>query len=336
MDIDHFVKERKPNWARLSELLNEFELTTEGDMGHERVKEMVALYRQACTDLNQARSYTANPELLDSLNQITGRAYRLVYSEGGRATLRESFWHFVSVSIPETFRKEVIYVIAALLPFLAGAMFGFVAVKIDPRNAEAFIAEEFFTESPAQRVKEIETADSERIDTTGKALSFGAQLYTHNIQVTFLAFAAGALTFVGGIYVLFYNGIQLGAVACMYHNDKVATFFYAWVGPHGALELPSIIFGAAAGLRCGKAVLLPGRLTRQAAIREAFGPVWRMICATMMMLVLAGLIEGSFSQFSSKIVSYNVKIGVAICLFISLVAYLFIVKKEHLGGESTE
>jgi len=144
MDIDQFVRERKPNWTRLAALLNEFELNTEWDMGHERIKEMVTLYRQACTDLNQARSYTANPELLDTLNQITGRAYRLVYSEGGRTTLRESFWHFISVSIPETFRKESAYVIAALIPFLAGALFGFAAVKIDPANAEAFVAEAFF------------------------------------------------------------------------------------------------------------------------------------------------------------------------------------------------
>lgn len=333
MDIDRFITERKPNWTRLAELLNEFELTTEWDMGHERVKEMVTLYRQACTDLNQARSYTANPELLDMLNQITGRAYRLVYSEGGRTTLRESFWHFLAVSIPETFQKESAYVIAALIPFLAGAIFGFAAVKIDPANAEAFIADAFFAASPKERVKEIESADSERIDTTGKALEFGAFLYTNNIKVTFLAFAAGALTFVGGIYVLFYNGVQLGAVACMYHNDGVATFFYAWVGPHGAFELPAIIFGAAAGLRFGKAVLLPGNKTRQTAIREAFGPVWRMLVTASMMLVLAGLIEGSFSQFSTKIVSYDVKIGVAVCLFSSLIAYLFILKRNQLGGE---
>ena len=333
MDIDQFVRERKPNWTRLATLLNEFELTTEWDMGHERVKEMVTLYRQACTDLNQARSYTANPELLDTLNQITGRAYRLVYSEGGRTTLRESVWHFISVSVPETFQKESKYVIFALLPFLAGALFGFVAVKVDPMNAEAFIADDFFSASPKERVKEIESADSERIDSSGKALQFGAMLYTNNIRVTFLAFAAGALTFIGAIGVLFYNGVQLGAVACMYHDDKVMTFFLAWVGPHGALELPAIVFGAAAGLRLGKAVLLPGNLTRQAAIREAFGPVWRMLCATMVMLVIAGLIEGSFSQFSTKVVSYDVKIGVAVCIFASLIAYLFVLKRDQLGED---
>src|SRR5436190_16978749 len=125
MDIDQFIRDRKPNWVRLGTLLDSFERTSEWDMGHERIKELVTLYRQACTDLNQARSYTANPELLDTLNQITGRAYRLVYSEGGRTPLRETFWRFVSVQIPEAFQKEIRFIIAALIPFMAGAIFGF-------------------------------------------------------------------------------------------------------------------------------------------------------------------------------------------------------------------
>lgn len=332
MDIDQFIIERKPNWVRLGTLLDAFERTTEWDMGHERIKELVTLYRQTCTDLNQARSYTANPELLDTLNQLTGRAYRLVYAEGGRKTVRETFWRFVSASIPETFQRESRYVLYALLPFVAGIAFGFIAVKVNRGNAEVFLPAEFFTSSPKERVKEIEEND-ERVDTAETAMQFGSMLYTHNIQVSFLVFAASALTLIGGIYLLFYNGILLGIVACMYHDDGVAQFFYAWVGPHGALELPSIIFAGAAGLRFGRAVLMPGNLTRAAAIREAFTPVWRMICAAMMMLVFAGLIEGSFSQFSSKTVPYNVKIGVAVALFVSMVMYLFVLKRDKLSDE---
>jgi uncharacterized membrane protein SpoIIM required for sporulation len=330
MDIDQFIKERSPGWKRLEELLTAFERSPAWSVGHERIKELVTLYRQACSDLNQARSYTANPALLDSLNQLTGRAYRFVYSQGGKTTLRESFWNFVSVSIPSTFQKEAAYVFAALLPFVLGALFGVVAVKINPAFAEALIPDQFFTSSPKERVQEIEQADGERIDSAQKALAFGSFLYTHNIQVSFLAFSAGALTLVGGIFLLFYNGALLGAVAYMYHADGVATFFYAWVGPHGALELPAIVFAGAAGLRAGKAILMPGRLTRQAAIREAFVPVWRMLCASAMILVIAGLIEGSFSQFSARTVSYEVKIGIAVCLFVSLMAWLFFLKRENL------
>ncbi len=328
MDIDHFIRERKPAWTRLAELLDAFERANEWDMGHERIKELVTLYRQACTDLNQARTYTANPELLDTLNQITGRAYRLVYSEGGRAPLRETFWRFVSVQIPETFQKEVRYILLALVPFAAGVLFGFAVVKVNPASAEAFLPAMFFSASPKERVMEIES-NTERIDSSGRALAFGSQLYIHNIGVTLLAFSLSALTLVGGMYVLFNNGMMLGIVACMYHNDGVAKFFYAWVGPHGALEIPAMIFGAAAGFRFAQAVLMPGNLSRKTAIRDAFPSVYRMLCMVVAMLIVCGLIEGSFSQFSSKTVSYDIKIGVAIALFVSLNAYLFGTRRGH-------
>src|SRR5258708_23880700 len=86
------------------------------------------------------------------------------------------------------------------------------------------------------------------------------EIYTHNMQVSFLAFSLGALTIIGGLWLLFYNGVLLGAIGTMYVLDGVPLFFFAWVGPHGALEIPSIIFGVAAALIAGRALLLPGTL----------------------------------------------------------------------------
>jgi uncharacterized membrane protein SpoIIM required for sporulation len=71
-----------------------------------------------------------------------------------------------------------------------------------------------------------------------------------------LAFTLGALTIIGSILLLFYNGVILGAIATMYILDDVPMFFFAWVGPHGELELPAIVFGAAAGLVAGRAFLM--------------------------------------------------------------------------------
>jgi uncharacterized membrane protein SpoIIM required for sporulation len=114
----------------------------------------------------------------------------------------------------------------------------------------------------------------------------------------------------------------------MYWLDGVEAFFLAWVGPHGALELPAIIFGTAAGLRLGRALWLPGQASVGAALREALPSVARMLAATVVVLVLAGLIEGSFSQFSAKTFSYPVKTGVAAILFALLMGWLFLAGRE--------
>src|SRR6185295_16843352 len=164
----------------------------------------------------------------------------------------------------------------------------------------------------------------ERINTVEAAAAFGAYLMSHNIEVSFLCFSLGALTILGGYSILFYNGVILGAVAAQYVMDGVTTFFLAWVGPHGALELPAIVFSGAAGILAGRALLLPGELSVAASLRRAFPDLRRMLLGTAAILVIAGLIEGSFSQFTKKTIPYEFKIGVAVALFAQLCGYLFI------------
>jgi uncharacterized membrane protein SpoIIM required for sporulation len=320
--VERFVHERSDRWRRLEELLDDADRTSESELGPERIRELVRLYRQAATDLNEARSWTADPELLGRLNALCGRGYRFVYSARREGSLRGQVRRFFAADLPAAFRREARWVAAAAAALLLGTLLGAGAVLLRPTAAADLIPGQFFTESPRQRVAQIERED-ERVARVEQAADFGAFLYTHNIQVSFLAFSLSALTLVLGFCYLFWSGLFLGAIAATYYLDGVSVFFLAWVGPHGALELPSIVFAGAAGLVLGRALLLPGDLSRGAAVRAVFPTVWRMMLGVMLLLVAAGLVEGSFSQFSAKTVPYPLKIGVAAVLFISLLGYLF-------------
>jgi len=48
-----------------------------------------------------------------------------------------------------------------------------------------------------------------------------------------------------------------------------------------------------------------------------------MMIGTAIMLVFAGLIEGSFSQYSGKTFPYPLKIAVAVILFTAMIVFLF-------------
>ncbi|MGZ8781727.1 MAG: stage II sporulation protein M [Thermoanaerobaculia bacterium] len=326
MNIERFLADRRPVWDDLDALLNKAEGV---ELSRAEMHALVGLYRRTCSDLNRARSYTANPDVLGHLNQLTGRAYRFIYRAAHETPVWATFVKLVTREIPTAFRRERAAVLFAAAAFLAGAVFGSLAILVDPANGERLIPREFFSESPRERVAKIER-NEERIDDVEKALVFGASLYTHNIKVAFLAFSLGALTILLGLVILFYNGVILGAVGTMYVLDDVSVFFFAWVGPHGALELPAIVFGGAAGLVVGRALLMPGDLSRGASLRRVLPSVWRMIIGASLTLVLAGLIEGSFSQFSAKTIPYELKIAVALVLFAGLMAYLFL---RRIGGE---
>ncbi|MCP4660582.1 MAG: stage II sporulation protein M [bacterium] len=322
MNIETFIAERRPRWRRFEKLLGIAEESPAWELGIERVEELLALYRQTCSDLNRARSLTANAALLDELNQLAGRGYRFVYRGGARRGWRRAVRGFFAVELPAAFRRARRWVAAAAAALLLGALFGFGAVLVHPPAAEDLIPGRFLTESPRQRVTAIEEGE-ERVGTLEEALLFGTSLYVHNIQVAFVAFSLGALTVLGAYWILFLNGTILGAVAAVYLLDGVEVFFLAWVGPHGALEIPAIVFAGAAGLYAGHALYLPGDLSRGASLRRAWPELWRLLAGTVLTLVVAGLVEGSFSQLSAKSIPYGLKIGVAVVLGGALLGYLF-------------
>lgn len=322
MELDRFLADRAARWRRLEQLLDEVEGRLDRDMGLARIQEIVHLYREACSDLNKARSYTANPAVLDRLNELTGRGYRFVYRRQPRGLTWPAVVRFLRHDIPATFRRRRRSVLAAGAALVLGAVVGFGAVVADPRRGPELVPREFFDVSPRERVERLER-DKERIETVEEATKFASHLYTHNMQVALLAFSLGALTIVGGLWILFYNGVILGAVAGLYVTEGVHVFFLAWVGPHGALEIPAIVFAGAAGLVAGQALLLPGERSSGASVKAVTADVWQMMVATAGVLIVAGVIEGSFSQFTAKTIPYAVKIAVAGGLFVALLSYLF-------------
>src|SRR5688572_29653027 len=129
MNIERFLLDRRPVWESLDALLVRAD---EVELSRGEMQELVELYRRTCSDLNRARSYTANPENLGHLNQLTGRAYRFIYRAAHETPVWSSFVRLVKHEIPAAFRRERLYVAIATAAFLAGTLFGSLAVLIEP------------------------------------------------------------------------------------------------------------------------------------------------------------------------------------------------------------
>src|SRR5258706_15601983 len=111
-------------------------------LSHDEVHHLVGLYRRACSDLNLARLYTANPELIGGLNQVTGRAYHYVYQAGHEKPVLATFVKLVTHEIPASFRRERVSVAVAAAAFLLGTLFGIIAVTVNPANGRRLIPQE--------------------------------------------------------------------------------------------------------------------------------------------------------------------------------------------------
>ena len=327
-ELETFVQRRDERWRALETLLDGAE--REAELGPERLMELVRLYRLSCSDLNRLRTLTANPDLLGRVNRIVARGYRTIYQHRMRRWPRLELRRWLGRDMPDTVRREWRFVLASALALLLGAALGFTAVARNPDDAAGLVPPGLYVEHPRERVAALESGP-ERIDSAEKATSFGAFLYSHNIEVSFVAFTLSAATLFLGWLLVFYNGVLLGAVAAQYAVEGVGTFFLAWVGPHGVLELPAIVLAAAAGLRMGWAVVVPGEIGRPAAIRAAFAPAAWLLATSVLLLVFAGIIEGSFSQFSARLVPYPWKIAAAGVLATGLLGWLGVPRRRSRG-----
>ena len=253
MKVERFISEREGDWRELDELLR---TRRRARSGARSVLRLAALYRGAAADLALARRGHPGDPVVARLESLVARARQVVYAEeirrgSMRTFLSRTYW----VHVRE--RPRVLALAAALLlvPALLAALWA-----IDDPGAAVGIV-------PGQFRGAVEPVGDTGMS-AGESAAFSSAVMTNNIQVTFLAFAAGIALGLGTALVVAYNGAILGAVAGGAIANGNGAEFAEFVTAHGVIELTCIVVAAAAGIRVGDAILSPGRTHARASARR--------------------------------------------------------------------
>jgi uncharacterized membrane protein SpoIIM required for sporulation len=126
----------------------------------------------------------------------------------------------------------------------------------------------------------------------GERTALAGEIFTNNIRVTLLAFAAGIAAGVGTALLLVWNGVILGIVGGLAVGSGNGRVFFELVTAHGLLELSCIVVAGAAGMRMGWALIEPGSRKRADALSIEARQAIAIVLGTAPWLVLAGLLEG--------------------------------------------
>jgi len=283
MPIDRFISERKNVWQRLEELLQLLDRMTLRKLHREEVRELGRIYRRTASDLAIARAESRDPRLINYLNSLVIRAHGRIYRADGDWLPRIS--GFFTHDFPQTFRRTWRYTATAFAVFIVFTAVAFFGTRHDPDFSE------FAGISQIWRAENIETHRHwwERLNQASQIGS--SQIFTNNIQVTFYAFALGAVFGLGTLYVLASNGASFGAIIALtyragFGNDLLLGFVIS----HGVIELTCIFIAGGAGLLIGTALLMPGNLSRADALKSRGMDAVRLIVGCIPLLVVAGII----------------------------------------------
>jgi uncharacterized membrane protein SpoIIM required for sporulation len=130
----------------------------------------------------------------------------------------------------------------------------------------------------------------------------------NNIKVALLAFAAGATLGVGTGYMLFTNGLMLGAFQYFFVQQHVlkASLLTIWI--HGTLEISAIVLAGGAGFVMARGILFPGTYSRAEAFRRSAREGVKLALGLVPVFVLAGFLEGFVTRHTEMPVAASLLI----------------------------
>jgi uncharacterized membrane protein SpoIIM required for sporulation len=283
--LSQFIAGRRAAWAKLEVLLdrsegNRLRTLTAGDLdalGHG--------YREVVSDLAVARRDFPDDQLTDALNSLAARAHLRLYRAPAASwrNLLGFFWF----GLPRRFRQAGGYVAAAALLLFGPAIWAYFAALYSPEMRAALV--------PAELRSVMETGHTWHDFEVAIRPFLAAVIFTNNIRVSFMAFAAGISFGLGTAYVLVSNGLSIGAILGAGQYYGVTPLLLAFISAHGYLELTAICIAGGAGLMIGHALLRPGLLRRRDALARSGRLAVELVLGTVPILIIAGLVEGLIS-----------------------------------------
>lgn len=318
MELPEFIELRRPRWESLEQLLERGERSGLKALTLDEARALSRLYRTASSDLLWVRARAGAADVSGYLNDLVARAYALTYP-GKRVRLREVV-RFVTHEFPDLLRAEWRVVLASTLIFLSGGGFGWIGMMFDPEAAPYLVPSMHQDLDPEERAKREAANDGADV---GQQAEFSAFLMRNNIGVAFFAFALGLTAGVGTAILLFGNGVLLGSLAWVYASKGYAGWFWAWILPHGIPEITAICLAGAAGLTIARALVAPRGLSRRVALKKEGVLAVKLVLGTVVLFVLAGLIEGTISQIHPPRLPIWFKLSFALVVGAGVYAYLF-------------
>jgi uncharacterized membrane protein SpoIIM required for sporulation len=302
-----FRAEREADWRKLEDLLDRFEKSRGSTLSDDEVVAIPVLYRSALSSLSAARAVSLDQNLVAYLESLCTRAYYCVY--GTRSTIADRVIRFLTrdwtLAVQAIWRETLVSGALGVL----GALSAYFLVRANSAWFYDFIPAGLADgRDPGASTQSLRDTLFHPSHVEGLGF-FSSFLFTHNSQVSLMAFALGFAVCLPTAFVIFENGLMVGAMFAVYAPHGLGIDLGGWLFIHGVTELFAITLAGGAGFRIGWALAFPGDKTRLDAVKEAGRIGANVMVGVVIMLMFAGLLEGFARQLiTSTLIRYAVAV----------------------------
>lgn len=298
-----FSKKNEPRWKKM-EVFIRGRITLDAD-------ELAENYIDITDDLAYAKTFYPDSKLIDYLNTLAYNLHNKIYKNKKEDSGR--FFLFVKEEVPLALyrqRKKLYY---AGIIFIVAVVIGLFSAYKDASFVRLILGDQYVN----MTLENIKQGDPMAVYKSGSETSMFFGIGINNIRVSFMAFAAGIFASLLTGYILFANGVMVGAFIYFFIKEGLFQVSFTTIFIHGTLELSAIVIAGAAGMVIGNSWLFPGTYSRTKSLVMASKDAIKIIMGLVPVFVFAALLE-------SYVTRHYMALGLSGRLFIILLSAVFV------------
>lgn len=309
-----FVSKNKEKWEKM-EKVNHLDADT-----------LASNYVILSDDLSYAKTFYPGSDVVKYLNQLIAVYQINIY--GQDQSEKKGIIAFWMHEFPLLLYRERRTLLFALLFFLFSALIGVFSTSKDDTFVRLILGDAYVD----QTLNNIANGTPMGVYSSSDEGNMFFMITANNIKVSFIAFVFGILFSVGTLWMLFANGIMLGAFQYFFFQQGLLLHSVMSVWAHGTFEITSIIIAGGAGLVMGNSFLFPGTYKRSYSFRQGALRGIKIVTGLIPFFIIAGWIESFITRYAD---AYPVVGAAAILLSLGGVIGYFVLYPYYLYKNET-
>jgi uncharacterized membrane protein SpoIIM required for sporulation len=293
-----FIQQNIEKWK-----IYQYEPTTDPD-------EMASRFTELVNDLGYAKTFYPQSKVTLYLNKLASGIYLGIYKNKKEESSRiVRFWKTELPLVIRKYHRDILYAFLIFLVFALMAAFS-------ASNDQTFVRGVLGSSYIEMTEQNIAKGDPFGVYKDGDSFSMFLAIAVNNIQVSFMMFISGILACLGSVWLLFNNGVMMGAFQYYFFSRGLGwkSVLVIWI--HGTLEISSIIIAGAAGIVLGKSLLFPGTYKRIPSLKRGAKDGIKMMIGLIPIFIMAAFLEGFVTRYAQMPVWLSLTILISSACFI--------------------
>lgn len=312
-----FLKKNRDKWLNYEKVLEDKVSSPD---------ELAELYVETLNDLSYSRTYFPQTKTESYLNQFSAKIHQELFkSKKEDASRLKKLWLYDIPEVVYSLRKEIL--VSAII-LIIGVAIGFVSSANDQSFVRLIMGDAYVN----MTLENIKSGDPMAVYKSSIGSDMFLMITFNNVKVSFYAFIYGLFFAIGSAYIIFTNGVMLGAFHYMFYEKKVLAHAMSVIWIHGTIEISSIILSGAAGLMVGASFMFPGTYSRMDSFIIGVKKALKLAIGLVPFYIFAAILESFVTRYTYMPVWLSILIilfSIALILGYFLFYPLYLRRKEN-------